>query len=98
MPLPTLREIETKSKELQTYVNYRFKDEDFDFIVAEKKKFVKDTDSIADKKMSLLVQREKASQLGDMEEVKEIDAQIEMLDVKAVDNCDRRIGSFNKLA
>ena len=83
---------------MKSYADYRFKDEDFDFIMAEKKKFVKDTDSIAAKKMSLFVQREKASQMGDLEEVKEIDAQIERLDVKAVDNCDRRIGSFNKLA
>ena len=93
-----MREIETKSKELQSFVNYRLKDEDIDFIVAQKKKFNKDSESITAKKMTLLVRREKAEQIGDTEEVKEIDAQIDMLDVKAVDKCESRIGSFNKLA
>ena len=93
-----MREIETKSKELQSFVNYRLKDEDIDFIVAEKKRFSKDTDSIAATKMSLLVRREKATQMGDLEEVKDIDAQIDQLDLKANDNCHKRIGNFNKLA
>ena len=48
---PSIREIENKHKELQSYVNYRFKDEDIDVIVKEKKRFIKDTDKIAEKKI-----------------------------------------------
>ena len=93
-----MRDIEAKSKELQSFVNYRLKDEDIDFMVAEKKRFAKDTDSIAATKMTLLVRREKAEQMGDLEEIKEIDAQIDQLDEKANDNCHRRIGKFTQLA
>ena len=50
-PLPTLGEIESKYKELQSYNNYSFNEDDIDFIVKEKKRFTKPTDNIAGKKI-----------------------------------------------
>ena len=98
MPLPTVREVESKAKELETYVNYRFNDQDVDFIVKEKKRFVKDTDKIAEKKIELLKKREEASQLNDADLIKDIDQQIEDLNEKASEMNIKRSGNFNLLA
>lgn len=98
LTLPTNREISVKSKQLESFVNYRFKEQDIDFIVAEKKKFTKDTEGLTSKKMNLLSRREAAEQQGDLEQVRDINLQINSIDTKAVDQIDRRIGSFNKLA
>lgn len=96
--MPTLNEINAKSKEIQSFVNYRFKDEDFDYIVQEKKKFVKDADKTVEKKIVLLKQREEAIQLDDAELIKEIDQKIADLNDKADDIDKKRSGNFNKLA
>ena len=98
MPLPTIREVDAKAKELETYVNYRFNDQDVDFIVKEKKRFIKDTDKIAEKKIELLKKREEASQLNDADLIKEIDQQIEDLNEKASEMNIKRSGNFNLLA
>jgi hypothetical protein len=98
LSLPTVKEVEQKSKEIETFVNYRLKDEDFDFIVKEKKRFAKDTDKIAEKKITLLKQKEEAAQLNDLGRVKEIDQQIEDLNEKAIDINVKRSGNFVLLA
>ncbi len=96
--LPSVRDIETKAKEIQSYVNYRFKDEDIDVIVKEKKRFSKDTDTIAEKKIDLLKRRAKALENNDPAGVKEIDQMIEDLDDHAIELNDKRSGNFTKLA
>jgi RNA polymerase-associated protein RTF1 len=95
---PSIREIENKHKELQSYVNYRFKDEDIDIIVKEKKRFIKDTDKIAEKKIELLKKKQEATESNDMDAVKDIDQQIEDLNEKATDLNIKRSGNFNLLA
>ena len=96
--MPTYREVDSKEKEIQSYVNYRFKDEDIDFIVKEKKRFIKDKDNIVETKIDLLKKREEAEQRGEVELVKEIDAKIAELDEKADENNRKRSGNFNILA
>ena len=95
--LPSLRDVEHKSKELQTYVNYRFKDEDIDCIVREKKRFAKDTNTIAEKKIELLKEKEIAEQRNDLARVKEVEQLIEDLNEKAIEGLEKRSGSFNML-
>lgn len=98
MPLPTQKEIDTKSKEINTYVNYRFKDEDVDYIVKEKKRFQKDSDRFIEKKLELMKAREKAVEENDTEKLKEVDEQIEELNEKVKDIDVKRKGNFNMLA
>ena len=93
-----MRQVENKGKELQSFINYRFKDEDLDHIIQEKKRFVKDTDKIADRKIALLKQREEAVQTNEPERVKEIDLLIEELNEKAIEVNTKRSGNFNLLA
>lgn len=83
---------------MQSFVNYRFKDDDFDYIVQEKRRFVKNDDKIAEKKITLLKEREAAVQANDPEKIKEIDSQIDELNEKAIDINTKRSGNFNMLA
>ncbi len=98
IPLPTLGQIESKSKELKAYNNYRFNDEDIDFIINEKKRFSQKSDKVAEKKIELLKEREEAEQMGELERVKEIDLLIAELNEKQQETLMKRNGSFNLLA
>lgn len=98
IPLPTVGQIDIKSKELKTYNNYRFNDSDIDYIINEKKRFSQKSDKIAEKKIELLKEREEADQLGEIDRVKEIDQLIAELNEKQHDQLMRRNGSFNLLA
>lgn len=93
-----MKEVEMKSNEIKSFVDYRFKDEDYDYIVAEKKRFAKDTDKMVERKLNLLKEREDAVQQNDTERVKEIDQLIEEIDEKAIDINSKRTGNFNMLA
>lgn len=93
-----MKEVEMKSNEIKSFVDYRFKDEDYDYIVAEKKRFAKDTDKMVERKLNLLKDREDAVQQNDTERVKEIDQLIEEIDEKAIDINSKRTGNFNMLA
>lgn len=97
-PLPTISEIDAKYKEIQSFNDYRFNDDDIDFIVKEKKRFTKGNDNIAEKKIELLKEREEAEQGHDLERVKEIDLVINDLNEKASDLNIKRSGNFNLLA
>lgn len=96
--LPTLNEIESKYKEIQSFNEYRFNDDDIDFIVNEKKRFTGGKVNIAEKKIELLKEREESEQRNDMERVKEIDQMINELNEKANDLNIKRSGNFNILA
>lgn len=96
--LPTLGQIEIKSKEMKAYNNYRFNDEDIDYIINEKKRFSQKSDKVAEKKIELLKEREEADQMGELDRVKEIDGLIADLNEKQQENLLRRNGSFNLLA
>ncbi len=98
LSLPTLREIETKSKEIESYVNYRFKDEDVDFIVKEKRRFIKDSNRYVEKKLELIKTREKALEENDSSLIREIEEQIAELNGKSETIDAKRKGNFNKLA
>ena len=89
---------ESKSKELKAYNNYRFNDEDIDFIINEKKRFSQKSDKVAEKKIELLKEREEAEQMGELERVKEIDLLIAELNEKQQETLMKRNGSFNLLA
>jgi hypothetical protein len=93
-----MKEIELKSKELDMFVNYAFKEEDVDYIVKEKKRFAKDTDKIAERKIGLLRQKDLAIECNDFDKVRELDEQIQDLDTKAFDINAKRSGNFNLLA
>lgn len=96
--LPTLNEVEDKYKEIQSFNEYRFNDDDIDFIVSEKKRFTGGKVNIAERKIELLKEREESEQRNDTERVKEIDQMINELNEKATDLNIKRSGNFNILA
>ncbi|CAF0937717.1 unnamed protein product [Brachionus calyciflorus] len=96
--LPTLNDVETKSKEIQSFINYSLKEEDLDFMQQEKKKFAKNDDKIVERKLELLQKREEALQSENMKLVQEIDLKIQELNEKADSLSSKRSGNFNKLA
>lgn len=98
IPVPTVGQIEIKSKELKSYNNYRFNDSDIDYIINEKKRFSQKSDKIAEKKIELLKEREEADQMGETDRVRDIDQLIANLNDKQQDQLMRRNGSFNLLA
>lgn len=83
---------------MKAYNNYRFNDEDIDYIINEKKRFSQKSDKVAEKKIELLKEREEADQMGELDRVKEIDGLIADLNEKQQENLLRRNGSFNLLA
>lgn len=96
--LPTVGQIDCKSKELKAYSNYRFNDEDIDYIINEKKRFSQKSDKIAEKKIELLKEKEEAEQMGEIDRAKEIDGLIQDLNEKSTTQNVKRNGSFNLLA
>lgn len=95
---PTLSDVDTKSKEIQSFVEYSLKEEDLDFIQQEKKKFAKNDDKIVEKKLELLKKRQEARQSNDMLLVEEIDQQIQELNEKADFLSAKRSGNFLMLS
>ena len=91
-------QIDTKHKELQAYNNYRFNDDDIDYIINEKKRFSQKSDKVAEKKIELLKEKEEAEQMGEVERVKEIDGLIEELNTKQNEENERRNGRFKFMA
>lgn len=83
---------------MKAYNNYRFNDEDIDYIINEKKRFSQKSDKVAEKKIELLKEREEADQMGELDRVKEIDGLIADLNEKQQESLMRRNGSFNLLA
>lgn len=83
---------------MRAYNNYRFNDEDIDYIINEKKRFSQKSDKVAEKKIELLKEREEADQMGEIDRVKEIDGLIADLNEKQQESLMRRNGSFNLLA
>lgn len=96
--MPTLNEVDAKHKEMQSFNDYRFNDDDIDFIVSEKKRFTGGKSNFAEKKIELLKEREESEQRNDLERVKEIDLMIAELNEKANDMNIKRSGNFNILA
>jgi len=96
--LPTTFQIETKAKELQAYNNYRFNDDDIDYIINEKKRFSQKSDKVAEKKIELLKEKEEAEQLGELDRVREIVGLIEELNTKQTEENERRNGRFKYMA
>ncbi len=96
--MPTIGEVELKSKELQGFNNYRFTDEDIDYIINEKKRFNQKSDKIAEKKIELLKEKEEAEQMNDTERVNQIEQIINELNERSTDMNMRRNGKYNLLA
>ena len=93
-----MNEVESKRKEIDSFNEYRFNDDDIDFIVNEKKRFTGGKVNIAERKIELLKEKEEAEQKNDLERVKEIDQVINELNDKANDLNIKRSGNFNILA
>ena len=93
-----MREIEAKHKEINSYKDYRLKDEDVDFIIKEKKRFQKDSRSYVERKLELMTAREKAIEDNDKALLAELDEQINELNDKSHDIDFKRKGNFNLLA
>lgn len=83
---------------MKAYSNYRFNDEDIDYIINEKKRFSQKSDKIAEKKIELLKEKEEAEQMGEIDRAKEIDGLIQDLNEKSTTQNVKRNGSFNLLA
>jgi hypothetical protein len=93
-----LRDVEQKVKEIDSFVNYRFKEEDVDFIVKEKKRFAKDQNRYVEKKLVLLKERERAQEENNTQRVKELDEDIAELNQRANDLEKKQKGKFTMIA
>lgn len=81
--LPTLDDIEKKVKDIQTALNYQYKEDDVETIVKEKERFKKNPHNYAMKKTQLLKNKEMAEINGNIEEVQKWTAELERLEERA---------------
>ena len=83
LKLPTVKYVDTKSKEIDETMNHQFTDVEIDLIVKEKQKFRKNPLNFATKKSNILVQKDLAETVGDYAEVEKLKADLEDLEGNA---------------
>lgn len=96
--LPTVDEIEKKVKDIAEAMNYKFKENDVDEIVAEKQRFKKNPHNYAVKKTILLKQKEMADMEGDVEKQEKIQQELEELEERANELDRRRSSKINSIS
>ncbi|XP_061172427.1 RNA polymerase-associated protein RTF1 homolog [Saccostrea echinata] len=98
IPLPTLQDIDKKAKSIQEALNYKFKENDIEEIVAEKQKFKKNPHNYAIKKTLLLKQKEAADLEGDTAAQYKISQELEELEERANELDRRRTNNISSIS
>lgn len=83
LKLPTIKYLESKSKDIDDTINHQFTDVEIDLMVKEKQKFRKNPLNFATKKSNILVQKDLAETIGDYAEVEKLKADLEDLEGNA---------------
>ncbi|GFV35099.1 RNA polymerase-associated protein RTF1 homolog [Trichonephila clavipes] len=81
--LPTLDDIEKKTKDIQIALNYQYKEDDIENIVKEKERFKKNPHNYAMRKTQLMKNKEMAELEGDLEGVQKFQAELERIEERA---------------
>lgn len=81
--LPTIDDVEKKIKDIQTAINYQYKESDVENIVKEKERFKKNPHNYAMKKTEILKKIEMAEQHNRTEEVVELNQELQRIEVRA---------------
>lgn len=98
LTLPTVQDIDKKAKAIQEALNYKFKENDIEEIVAEKQKFKKNPHNYAIKKTSLLKQKEMADLEGDTAAQYKISQELEELEERANELDRRRTNNISSIS
>ncbi|XP_033734331.1 RNA polymerase-associated protein RTF1 homolog isoform X2 [Pecten maximus] len=96
--LPTLDEIEKKFKDIRDALQYKFKENDIEEIVADKLKFKKNPHNYAVKKTLLLKQKEMADIEGDQAGQSKIKQELEQLEERATELDRRRSSNISSIS
>lgn len=98
LSLPTVQDIDKKAKSIQEALNYKFKENDIEEIVAEKQKFKKNPHNYAIKKTFLLKQKEVADLEGDTAAQYKISQELEELEERANELDRRRTNNISSIS
>ncbi|XP_048734690.1 RNA polymerase-associated protein RTF1 homolog [Ostrea edulis] len=98
IPIPTLQDVDRKLKAIQEAMNYKFKENDIEEIVAEKQKFKKNPHNYAIKKTFLLKQKEMADLEGDTASQYKISQELEELEERANELDRRRTNNISSIS
>jgi len=83
-------QVERKETDIRKALNYNYNEEDVNYMVQEKKRFLKGPVNYAMRKSDLIKAKEVAEQNGDMQEVQRLQIQMDELEQKASDLDHRR--------
>lgn len=98
IPLPTLDDVEKKIKDVQTAINYQYKEGDIESIVREKERFKKNPHNYAMKKTELMKKKEMAEQHNRLDEVVELTQEIERLEERAKELDQKRTSTISGIS
>ncbi|OWF38612.1 RNA polymerase-associated protein RTF1 homolog [Mizuhopecten yessoensis] len=98
LTLPTIDEIERKFKDIRDALQYKFKENDIEEIVADKLKFKKNPHNYAVKKTLLLKQKEVADIEGDQVGQSKIKQELEQLEERATELDRRRSSNISSIS
>lgn len=98
LSLPTVQDIDKKARSIQEALNYKFKENDIEEIVAEKQKFKKNPHNYAIKKTFLLKQKEVADLEGDTAAQYKISQELEELEERANELDRRRTNNISSIS
>ena len=98
LTLPTVDEIDKKVKDIAEALNYKFKENDIEEIVAEKQRFKKNPHNYAVKKTILMKQKEMADMEGDVAEQGKLQQELEDLEERASELDRRRSSKINSIS
>lgn len=83
MSLPTTEDIAKKLKDIQTALNYQYKEDDVENIIKEKGRFKKNPHNYAMRKTQLMKNKEMAEQLGNVEDIRKLTIELERIEERA---------------
>ncbi|KAI6219037.1 Plus3 domain-containing protein [Aphelenchoides fujianensis] len=81
--LPTMEDVERKQKEIKELLNRQFTDSDIDFMIKEKQRFQNNPINFAVEKSRLMKEKAGAEVEGNLARVREIQKEIDELDLRA---------------
>ncbi|XP_013391720.1 RNA polymerase-associated protein RTF1 homolog isoform X2 [Lingula anatina] len=98
LQLPTVDEVNRKSKEIREALNYNLKEDDIEEIVQEKQRFRKNPHNYAMKKTQLIKMKDTAELDGDQETMRQVKQQLEELEERATELDRRRTSNISSVS
>ncbi|KAG8195196.1 hypothetical protein JTE90_027940 [Oedothorax gibbosus] len=98
MSLPTTDDIAKKLKDIQTALNYQYKEDDVENIVKEKERFKKNPHNYAVRKTMLMKMKEQAEQQGNVEERRRLEEELERIEERAQELDKKRTSTISGIS